>query len=136
METIAPLREPVDGYCGTLYRVATLKASAPELSGIRSRETRSLLSVSSTDSSLDSPPIEEQQTESAVAPTLPAPDVPSAPAVPYRPHNGPAAHCRGRLRRSGTIDDLPHAERCWTASVKSLRPEENLDPDESPYLPP
>src|ERR1700751_2819176 len=98
METIAPLREPVDGYCGTLYRVATLKASAPELSGIRSRETRSLLSVSSTDSLPDHPPIEDQQTEPAVPPTLPAPDVPSGPAVPYGPHNGPAAHCRGGFR--------------------------------------
>src|SRR5664279_4138700 len=64
------------------------------------------------------------------------PPRPFALVAHCRPHNGPAECCRGRPRRSGTIDDLPRAERCWTASVKSLRPEENLDPDESPCLPP
>ncbi len=32
-EKIAPSRAPVDGYCGTPSRVATSRASAPELSG-------------------------------------------------------------------------------------------------------
>src|ERR1700726_4684431 len=135
-ETIALLRQPVDGYCGTPFRVATSIASAPELSEIRSPGTRNPPLALSADSSLGSPPSEEQQTGLAVAPTPPAPVVPFAPAIPCHPHNGPAEHRRGRHRRSGTIDDLPRAERCWTASAKSLRPEENLDPGESPCLPP
>src|SRR5882672_11135148 len=66
----------------------------------------------------------------------PEPLAPFAPATPCRPHNGPAEHCRGRHRRSGTIDDLPRAERCWTASAKSPRPEANPGLDASPCLPP
>ena len=135
-ETTAPPREPADGYCDTPSRVATSTSSAPGPSGTQNRGTRSLLPPSSADSSLGSRPNGERQTGPAVAPTLPAPIVPFAPAAPCRPHNGPAECCRGRPRRSGTIDDLPRAERCWTASAKSLRPEENLDPGESPCLPP
>src|SRR5262252_7306565 len=41
-ETIALLREPVDGYCGTPFRAATSEASAPVLSETRSRGTRNL----------------------------------------------------------------------------------------------
>src|SRR5664280_3045141 len=62
------------------------------------------------------------------------PPRPFALVAHCRPHNGPAEHCRERLRRSGTIDDPLRAERCWTASAKSLRPEENLGPGESPCL--
>src|SRR5580693_676172 len=90
----------------------------------------------SADSSPGSPPSEVLQTEPAVAPTPPAPLVPFAPAAPCHPRNEPVERCRARSRRAGTIDDLPHAERCWTALAKSLRPEANLDPGESPCLPP
>src|SRR3954462_2586139 len=50
--------------------------------------------------------------------------------------SGPAEHCRVRIHRPGTIDDLLHAERCWTAMVRSPRPEENPGPDEPLCLPP
>src|SRR6266496_3829204 len=136
METIALPCGPAGEYCGTPYRVATSTASAPELSETRSPGTRNPLPASSADSSLGSPPVEERQTELAVAPTNPAPVVPSAPAIPCHPRIGPAERCRGRPRRYGTIDDLPRAERCWTALAKSLLPEENLGPGESPCLPP
>jgi hypothetical protein len=66
-ETIVPLRESVDGYCGTPFRAATSIASAPELSETRSRGTRNRLPASSAGSSLDSPPIEERQTRSLTA---------------------------------------------------------------------
>src|SRR5260370_41502600 len=112
--TTVPLHAHAGEYCGTLSRVATYTTSDQALCGIRSRETRNPLPASSAGSSLDSPPSEERRTDSGVAPTPPAPRVPLAPATPYRPHNGPAEHCRGRPRRSVTIDDLPRAERSWT----------------------
>src|SRR5258708_3923464 len=135
-ETTAPLHARAGEYCGTPSHVATYTTSDQALCGSRSQETRNPLPASSADSSLDSPPSEERRTDPGVAPTPPAPRAPFAPATPYRPHNGPAEHCRGRHRRSGTIDDLPRAERCWKASAKSPRPEENQEKDASPYLPP
>src|SRR5580658_781881 len=86
-ETIAPLHESGDGYCGTPSRVATSKASAPKPSGIRNRETRNLPPRLSADSSPGSPPSEGLQTDPAVAPTPPAPLVPFAPAAPCHPRN-------------------------------------------------
>src|SRR5437870_1644299 len=77
----------------TPSRVATY-TTTPELAETRSPGTRSRREASSADSSLDSPPIEEQRTELGVAPTPPAPHTRFVPAAPYRPHNGPAEHCR------------------------------------------
>src|SRR5260370_640187 len=134
--TNVPLHARAGEYCGRPSHVATYTTSDQALYGIRSPETRNPLAASSTDSSLDSSPSEERRTDPGVAPTLPAPRALFAPATPYRPHNGPAEHCRGRHRRSGTIDDLPRAERCWTASAKSPRPGESPGRDASPCLPP
>src|ERR1700680_3510648 len=111
-------------------------AGSPHIESDTAEGTRSLLPASSADSSPGSLPVEEQRTALAVGPTPPAPVAPSAPAAPYRSHNGPAEHCRPQHRRSGTICDLLRAERYWIASAKSLRPEENPGPDESPCLPP
>src|SRR4051795_11708747 len=136
MKMIARLGEASGEYCGTPFRVATYTAIALQLAGTRNPGTRTLLQALSTDSSLDSPSIEERQTVPEVVATLPAPVAPFALAAPYHPHTGSAERCRMRHRRPDRIDDLPRAERCWRASVKSLRPEESLDPGESPCLPP
>ena len=119
MKMIARLGEASGEYCGTPFRVATYTAIALQLAGTRNPGTRTLLQVLSTDSSLDSPPIEEQQTVPEVVPTPPVPVAPFAPAAPYHPHTGLAERYRRRHRRRGTIDDLPRAERCWRASVRS-----------------
>src|SRR5438128_11933971 len=62
MGMIAPLRVAAGEYCGTPFRVATYTAIALQLAGTQNPGTRTLLQALSTDSSLDSPPIEERQT--------------------------------------------------------------------------
>src|ERR1700694_4677429 len=130
--TTASLHARAGEYCGRPSHVATYTTSDQAPYGTQSQETRNPLPTSSADSFLDSPPSEERRTDPGVAPTPLVPRAPFAPATPCRPHNGPAGHCRERHRRSGTIDDLPRAERCWTASAKSPRPEANPGRDASP----
>src|SRR4051812_19426098 len=76
MGMIAPPGEAAGEYCGTPFRVATYIAIALQLGGTRNPGTRTLLQALSTDSSLDSPPIEERQTVPEVVATLPVPVAP------------------------------------------------------------
>ena len=99
MGMIALLREVAGEYGGTPFRVATYTAIALQLAGTRNPGTRTLLQALSTDSSLDSPSIEERQTVPEVVATLPAPVAPFALAAPYHPHTGSAERCQRRHRR-------------------------------------